>query len=139
MSMAKRPGKAKSQAPSRRLPPKVVSAIADSSVIGIKAGARTDHRFIGVWPIVVKGRVFVRSWTLKPDGWYHTFLSDPLGTIQIGDRNVRVRAVPIGAKRLCGAIERAYAEKYSTPASMKYVRGFKTARRRGTTMEFIPR
>jgi len=107
--------------------------------MGIKAGARTDHRFIGVWPIVVKGRVFVRSWTLKPDGWYHTFLNDPLGTIQIGERHVRIRAVPIGAKRLCGAIERAYAEKYSTPASMKYVRGFKTARRRGTTIEFIPR
>ena len=137
--MSKRPRKAKSQAPSRRFPPNVVSAIADSSIMGIKAGARTDHRFIGVWPIVVKGRVFVRSWTLKPDGWYHTFLNDPLGTIQIGERHVRIRAVPIGAKRLCGAIERAYAEKYSTPASMKYVRGFKTARRRGTTIEFIPR
>jgi hypothetical protein len=116
-----------------------VSAIDESSILGIKAGARTDHRFIGVWPIVVKGRVFVRSWTLKPDGWYYTFLKDPLGTLQVGDRTLRVRAVRIGAKRMCEEIERAYAEKYSTPASMKYVRGFKTARRRGTTIEFVPR
>ena len=121
------------------LPPKLVSAIHDSGIMGIKAGARTDHRFIGVWPIVVNGRVFARSWTLKPDGWYHTFLEDPLGTIQVGNRRVRIRAVRIGAKRMCKAIERAYAEKYHTPASMKYVRGFKTARRRGTTMEFRPR
>lgn len=137
--MAKSSPTAPSGASSRRLPPKVVSAIHDSSIIGIKAGDRTDHRFIAVWPVVVNGRVFARSWTIKPDGWYRSFLKDPLGTIQVGERRVRIRAVRIGANRMCKAIERAYAEKYSTPASMKYVRGFKTARRRGTTMEFGPR
>jgi hypothetical protein len=137
--MSKSSRRPKSKESPNRLPLKVVSAIDESSIMGIKAGARTDHRFIGVWPIVVEGRVFARSWTLKPDGWYHTFLEDPLGTIQVGDRKVRVRAVPIGGKRMCKAIERAYAEKYDTPASMKYVRGFQTARRRGTSMEFRPR
>jgi len=32
-----------------------------------------------------------------------------------------------------------YAEKYATPGSVKYVRGFKTPRRRATTLEFVPR
>jgi hypothetical protein len=36
-------------------------------------------------------------------------------------------------------VERAYAEKYFTPGSLKYVRGFRTPRRRETTMEFVPR
>lgn len=42
-------------------------------------------------------------------------------------------------ERLLAAIDRAYAEKYKTPASKKWVRGFKLARRRSTTTEFVPR
>ena len=123
----------------RRLPASVVSAIDDSAYLGVRAGARSDHRFIAVWPIVLDGRVYARSWTLEPGGWYRTFLDDPLGTIQIGKRRVRVRAVAARGERIRTAIERAYAEKYSTPGSLRYVRGFKTARRRDSTVEFVPR
>lgn len=123
----------------RRLPRTVVQAIDHSKILGIRAGARSDHRYIGVWPIVVDGRVFARSWTLKPSGWYRTFLEDPRGTIQVADREVRIRAFPVRGERLRDAIEEAYSEKYPTPASRVYVRGFRTARRRATTMEFVPR
>jgi hypothetical protein len=123
----------------RTLPRPVVAAIDASKILGLKAGARSDHRFIGVWVVVVDGRVFVRSWTLQPDGWYRALLEDPLGTIQVGDRHVRVRAVPARGTRIRDAVERAYALKYSTPASRKYVRGFRTKRRRDTTMEFVRR
>jgi hypothetical protein len=123
----------------RRLPRTVVSAVDESKIIGVRAGARSDHRFIGIWAVVVDGRVFARSWTRKPDGWFHTFLKDPLGTIQVGTRHVRVRAVRPRGARITAAVERAYAEKYSTPGSIKYVRGFRTPRRRETTIEFVPR
>ena len=123
----------------KRLPRTVVSAIDASGIMGIRAGARSDHRYIGVWPIVVDGRVFARSWTLKKDGWNRTFLDDPLGTLQIGDREVRVRARRVRGERLLDLIEEAYAEKYDTKASQKYVRGFRTKRRRETTTEFVAR
>ena len=123
----------------RTLPRPIVAAIDASKILGIRAGGRSDHRFIGVWPVVVGGRVFVRSWTIKPDGWYHAFLEDPRGTIQVGEREIRVRAVPVRAERLLAAVEQAYAEKYPTPGSRKYVRGFRTARRRATTTEFVRR
>lgn len=123
----------------KALPAAVVSAIDAAKIFGIRAGARSDHRFIGVWPVVVNGRVFVRSWTVKPGGWYRTFLTDPLGVIQIGERQVRIRAKPVRSERLLAAIEKAYAEKYDTPGSLKYVRGFRTARRRATTTEFVKR
>ena len=122
-----------------RLPPSVVAAIDESKILGIRAGSRSDHRFIGVWPIVVDGRVFVRSWTLKAEGWYRAFLVDPLGTIQVGDRQVPVRAVRVTSDRLRDAVERGYAEKYPTPGSQTYVRGFRTPRRREATMEFVGR
>ena len=123
----------------KRLSKPVVAAIHDSGILGIRAGATSDHRFIGVWPVVVDGRVFVRSWTLSKDGWYQAFLEDPRGTIQVGEREIRVRARRATGERLRDKVEAAYAEKYATKASQKYVRGFRTPRRRDTTMEFVPR
>jgi hypothetical protein len=117
----------------------IVQEIDQTKYLGIKAGARSDHRFIGIWAVVVDGRVFVRSWTLKPGGWYRTFLEDPLGALQCGRREVRVRAVPATSERIRDAVERAYAAKYNTPGSVKYVRGFRTRRRRDATMELRPR
>lgn len=123
----------------KRLSGPVVAAADAASIMGVRAGARSDHRFIGVWPIVVKGRLFARSWTLKANGWYRAFLDDPLGTIQVGEREIRVRAIRARGERLRDAVEREYAAKYDTHASRKYVRGFRTPRRRETTMQFVPR
>ena len=123
----------------RRFSRPIVAAIDGSKILGIRAGARSGHRFIGIWAVVVEGRVFVRSWTRKPDGWYRTFAEDPLGAIQVGGRQVRIRAVRARGERTRDAVERAYAKKYPTPGSVKYVRGFRSSRRRETTMELVPR
>lgn len=123
----------------RRLSRPVVAALDAAKIIGVRAGARSDHRFIGIWPVVVGGRVFARSWTQTADGWYCAFLEDPLGVIQVGDRETRVRAVRAKGSRIRDAVERAYTAKYHTPGSLKYVRGFRTPRRRETTIEFVPR
>ena len=123
----------------RRLSRPIVDAIDASKILGIRAGAGSDHRFIGVWPVVVGGRVFARSWKQSPGGWYRTFLDDPLGAIQVGERQVRIRAVRARGERIRDAVERAYAKKYPTRGSVKYVRGFRSLRRRETTMELRPR
>jgi hypothetical protein len=123
----------------RTLPRTVVAAIDAAKILGIRAGDRSTHRFVGVWPVVIGGRVFARSWSLKPDGWYRTFLEDPRGAIQVGARTVRVRAVPVRSERIRDAIEDAYASKYPTPGSRTFVRGFRTNRRREATLEFLPR
>ena len=123
----------------KSLPRAVVKAADEAKILGIRAGRRVDHRFTGVWPVVVEGRVIVRSWTVKAGGWFRTFLEDPVGTIQIGDRELRVRAVRVRSERLRDAVEKAYGTKYNTPGSRKYVRGFRTARRREATIEFVPR
>jgi len=117
----------------------LLAAMNETKYFGIRAGARSDHRFIGIWAVVVNGRLFARSWTLNPDGWYHAFLEDPLGALQVGERELKIRAVPVKSERTRDAVEEAYAEKYSTPASRKFVRGFKTNRRRDATLEFVPR
>jgi len=123
----------------RRLSRPIVAAIDASKILGIRAGGRSDHRFIGIWAVVVDGRVFARSWTRKPGGWYRTLIDDPRGTIQVGEREIAIRAARVRSERIRDAIERAYAAKYPTPGSRKYVRGFRTPVRRETTVEFVPR
>ena len=122
----------------RRFSHAVVAAIDESHILGVRAGVRSTHRFVGIWPVVIKGRVFGRSWSLKPDGWYRTLRDDPRGAIRIGRRTIRMRAVHVTSKGIRDSVERAYAEKYPTPGSRRYVRGFKTKRRRDATMEFVP-
>src|SRR6187402_2205457 len=123
----------------RTFPRSVVAAIDAGKILGVRAGLKSDHRYVGIWPVVVRGRVFGRSWSLKPGGWYRTFLDDPRGTIQVAGRDIRIRAVPVRSERIRDAVEEAYAAKYPTPGSRHYVRGFRTKRRREATMEFMPR
>jgi hypothetical protein len=114
-----------------------LSSIDETTYLRIRSG--TAHRFIAVWVVVVKGRVFVRSWNDKAGGWYRAFLDEPRGAIEIAGRAVAVRARKARGERLMEAIEDAYAAKYTTPASRFYVRGFRTARRRSATLELRPR
>jgi hypothetical protein len=61
---------------------RVLKAFNAAKIIGVRAG-KAPHRFIGVWVVVVKDRVFVRPWNNKPEGWYQTFLKEPEGRIQV--------------------------------------------------------
>jgi hypothetical protein len=115
----------------------VIAELEAGKILGLRAGSE-PHRFIGVWMVVVDSRLFIRSWSLKPRSWYRTFLADPEGAITIGEREFRVRAVRTRSERLKDAVSAAYAAKYNTPASRKYVRDLSGAKSRGTTTELVP-
>jgi hypothetical protein len=91
-----------------------------------------------VWVVVVDDRVFVRSWNDKPTGWYRAFLEEPRGSIQVDAREIRVRAKQTRSQRLREGVSRAYAEKYDTKASLKWVTGFAEPEREATTLELVP-
>jgi hypothetical protein len=106
---------------------------------GLRIQARTKpHRFIGIWAVVVEGRVFVRSWSVKPKGWYSTFLKKPRGAIEVEGREIPVRALRTRTNRLNDAVDRAYLEKYNSPGSLKYAHDLGSARSRATTKELVP-
>jgi hypothetical protein len=121
----------------RRFPDEIVAAIRDGKILGIRAGTQ-PHRFIGIWAVVVEGRVFVRSWSLKPRSWYRTFLVEPQGTIQAAGREIPVRAVHTRSERLKAAVDQAYLEKYKTPGSIKYAQDLGAEPCRSTTTELVP-
>lgn len=114
-----------------------MTAIDRGKILGIKAGPQ-PHRLIGIWAVVVAGRVFVRSWSLKPSGWWRTFLEDDRGVIRVGQRTIRVRAIQTKSERVKKAVNLAYLAKYNTPGSIKYARDLGRAKSRATTTELVP-
>jgi len=124
-------------AASNRFSKAIVSAIRDGKILGIRAGTK-PHRIIGIWAVVVEGRVFVRSYSLKPRSWYRTFLEEPRGIIEVDGRQIRVRPIFTRSERLKTAVDHAYAEKFPTAGSRHFVEGFKEKQRRDTTTELVP-
>jgi hypothetical protein len=114
-----------------------LAVLRESKGLRIQAGT-SPHRFIGIWVVVVKDRVFVRSWSVKPNGWYRTFLEEPRGTIQVADCNIAVRAIPIKSEALRDAADRAYLDKYNTPGALKYAKDLGRVKSRATTIELVP-
>ena len=105
-------------------------------ILGVRSG--TAHRHTGVWVVVVERRVFVRSWNDKPTGWFRAFRDEPRGSILIGGTDRGVRARHVRSERLRHAVTGAYAAKYDTKASQKWVRGFADEAREATTLELVP-
>lgn len=122
---------------SKRFPADIVATIRDGKILGIRAGTQ-PHRIIGIWAVVVEGRVFVRSWSLKPRSWWRTFQEDPEGIIQVGEQQLPVRAVSTRSDRLKDAVDRAYLEKYNTKGSIQYAKDMGSEKSRATTTELVP-
>ena len=120
----------------RRFSGPELEELAKAKILGVRAG--TEHRYTGVWVVVVEGRVFVRSWNDKPTGWYHAFQAEPLGSIELAGREIAIRARQLRGERLRDAVTLAYAGKYNTKASEKWVRGFAKLSRAATTLELLP-
>ena len=123
--------------PKKRFTPDILAAIHKEKILGLRAGSE-PHRTIGIWAVVVEGRVFVRSWSLKPRSWYRTFLEDSSGSIFIADREIPVRAVHTRSERLKDLVSQAYKDKYNTPGSIQFVKDMSRKKSRETTTELVP-
>jgi hypothetical protein len=115
----------------------IVEALRDAKILGVRAGA--EHRYTGVWVVVVEGRPFVRSWNDKPTGWFRAFRKEPNGSVQVAGREIPVRAKLTRSARLRKAVTVAFGQKYNTKGSQKWVEGFGEPARELTTFEFVPR
>jgi hypothetical protein len=122
----------------KRFPDDILAAIGREKIIGIRAGRDSAHRVIGIWAVVVEGRVFVRSWGLKPRSWWRVFLEDPYGRLFVGEREIAIRVIHTRSERLKELVSEAYREKYNTPGSIQYVKDMSRRKSRDTTTELVP-
>ena len=123
-----------------RFAEKILADIQKEKILGIRAGTDSTHRVIGIWSVVVEGRVFVRSWSMKPRSWWRTFLEDPHGEVFVAERKrgIKVRAVQVKSEKMKDRVSAAYKEKYNTPGSIRYVEDMSLSPSRDTTTELVP-
>ena len=114
----------------------VTPAIREGWSIAIRVGSK-PHRFIRIWAVVVRGRVFVRSWGLKPRGWYRRLVVERAGLVRVGAHELPFRAARARGEALKTAVDRAYLRKYARPGEARYARDLCGAKCRATTMELI--
>jgi hypothetical protein len=123
-----------------RFSQEILATIKKDRILGIRAGSDSKHRVIGIWVVVVDGRVFVRSYTMKPGGWWRTFLEDSYGEIFVSKRKrgIKIRAVQTRSEKLKDAVSAGYKEKYNTRGSVGYVEEMSKKPLRDTTTELVP-
>lgn len=116
----------------------ILTTLRKDKIIGIRAGRESTHRVIGIWVVVVEGRVFIRSWSLKPRSWWRTFLQDPHGSVFVGEGGIPIRAIQTRSERLKDLVSQAYKEKYNAPGSVQFVKDMSRKKSRDTTTELVP-
>jgi hypothetical protein len=121
--------------PKSSFPDSVLESIRKEKIIGIRAGA--THRIIGIWAVIVEGRVFVRSYSMKPRSWWRAFLEDPQGIITVGEKEIEVKAVQTRSERIKDLVSEAYQEKYNRPGDIQYVKDMSKKKSRDTTTELV--
>jgi hypothetical protein len=115
----------------------VLKAVDAARSLGVRSG--DTHKHTNVWVVVISGRILVRSWNDKPTGWFRAFLRKPEGIIRVGKKEVPARGKRVRNAKILNAMSAALAEKYPHKGSQHYIDGFRTAKRKATTLEFVPR
>jgi len=115
----------------------ILEGIQKEKIIGIRAGSDSAHKIIGIWAVVVEGRVFVRSYSLKPRSWWRTFLEDPEGIMTVGEKELPIKALAVRSERIKDLVSDAYQEKYNRPGDIQYVKDMSKKKSRETTTELV--
>jgi hypothetical protein len=122
----------------KRFPDDILAQLQKDKIIGICAGSDSSHKVIGIWMVVVEGRIFVRSWSMSPRSWWRTLLEDPYGIMTVGTKEISIRAIQTRSERIKDLVSAAYKEKYNTPGSVQYVKDMSRRKSRDTTTELVP-
>ena len=116
-----------------------LQCINETQITSVRAGKGRD-KFTGIWMVVVKDRIFGRSYYGAEGSWYTSLLNGENGEIKCVKEIIPVKGVkPSDINTVNKAINKAYERKYLLKAyNKKWVDGLAEPERVARTMEFIP-
>ena len=123
----------------KKNPKAFLKCINETQITSVRAG-KGREKFTGIWMVVVKGRVFGRSYYGAERSWYTALLKGDIGDIKCGKEILPVKGLkPADINTIAKAINKAYERKYLVKAyNKKWVDGLCEPDRVARTMEFIP-
>lgn len=116
-----------------------LKCINETQITSVRAG-RDREKFTGIWMVVVKERIFGRSYYGAERSWYTALLNGDDAHIKCGKEILPVKGLkPSDLNTLNKAINKAYEKKYLVKAyNKKWVDGLAEPERVARTMEFMP-
>ena len=116
-----------------------LKCINETQITSIRVGKGRD-KFTGIWMVVVKDRIFGRSYYGAERSWYTAFLNGDNGDIRCKKEILPIKGLkPPDMNAITKAINKAYEKKYLVAAfNKKWVDGLCEPERVARTMEFIP-
>jgi len=115
-----------------------LKCINETQITSVRVG-KGREKFTGIWMVVVKDRIFGRSYYGADRSWYTALLNGDNGDIKCGNEILPVKGLkPADIKAITKAINKAYEKKYLVKAHNKiWVDGLCEPERVARTMEFI--
>ena len=116
-----------------------LKCINETQITSVRAGEGRE-KFTGIWMVVVKDRIFGRSYYGAERSWYTALLNGDKGDIKCGKEILPVKGLkPPDINIITKAINKAYEKKYLVKAHNKiWVDGLAEPGRVARTIEFVP-
>lgn len=116
-----------------------LKCINETQITSVRVGKGRD-KFTGIWMVIVKDRIFGRSYYGAERSWFTALLNGDNGEIKCGKEIIPIRGVkPADLDAINKAINKAYEKKYLIKAfNKKWTDGLAEPERVARTMEFIP-
>ena len=116
-----------------------LKCIAKTQITSVRVGDGRD-KFTGIWMVVVKDRIFGRSYYGAEKSWYNALINGDTGDIKCEKEILPVKGLKSAdINIITKAINKAYEKKYLVKAyNKKWVDGLCEPERVARTMEFIP-
>ena len=96
-----------------------LKCITETQITSVRAG-KGREKFTGIWMVVVKDRIFGRSYKLSERSWYTALLNGDNGDIKCGKEILPVKGLkPADINSITKAINKAYEKKYLVKAYNK--------------------
>ena len=123
----------------KKFPKAFLKCIKETQITSVRVG-KGREKFTGIWMVVVKDRIFGRSYYGAERSWYTAFLNGDNGDIRCKKEILPIKgSKPSDLNAITKAINKAYEKKYLVAAfNKKWVDGLCEPERVARTMEFVP-
>jgi len=108
----------------------------NNTLVEIKGGT-TRNKFLEIWMVNVKGRIFARTWEKREKSWFNSLLEEGKGEIKYSRKVIKIGGVKNNDPEINKLIDVAYLNKYNQPENIEYAKGITKKEYSNYTIELI--